>query len=124
MRAWYARTKHQRRTRERVERERQTKLARRRGLADWLVELRMGWQQRRREEMRLWWRAFKATKSCLICGEAAPECLHFHHRDPSEKEVDLGRIVSGARWSKQRILEEVAKCDVLCAKLPSQAPLG
>jgi len=76
---------------------------------------KIAWQKRRREEVRLWWRSFKATKRCDVCGESAPECLHFHHRDPSQKEINLGNVASSGRWSKERILEEVAKCDVLCA---------
>ena len=36
------------------------------------------------------WREYKATKSCEQCGEAAPECLHFHHVDPATKSFDLG----------------------------------
>ena len=76
---------------------------------------KLAWQKRRREEMRRWWRDFKATKSCTKCGESAPECLHFHHRDPRDKEVDLAKITSIGQWSMKRILAEVAKCDVLCA---------
>jgi hypothetical protein len=76
---------------------------------------KIGWQRRRREEIRQWWRELKATKSCQVCGERAPECLHFHHRDPSQKAIDLGTVASSGRWSRERILEEVAKCDVLCA---------
>ncbi|HEX5059944.1 MAG TPA: hypothetical protein VFV99_11325 [Kofleriaceae bacterium] len=76
---------------------------------------KVAWQRRRRKEMRGWWRDFKSTKSCIKCGESAPECLHFHHRDPTEKEVDLSKIACSGQWSKKRILAEVAKCDVLCA---------
>ena len=85
---------------------------------DWYrknAQRKISWQKRRRDEIRQWWRELKGTKSCLQCGESAPECLHFHHRDPSEKEVDLAKIASSGQWSKERILGEVAKCDVLCA---------
>ena len=54
-----------------------------------------------------------ARKSgCIKCGESDPSCLDFHHRDPSTKEGDLGRV---RRFSIKRILAEIAKCDVLCA---------
>lgn len=76
---------------------------------------KIAWQKRRRGEIRKWWRELKATKQCLTCGEDAPECLQFHHRNPSEKEVNLSTVVTNGQWSKERILEEVAKCDVLCA---------
>jgi hypothetical protein len=55
----------------------------------------------------------KGEKQCERCGESAPECLHFHHRDPNEKEIDLAEL-SRWGWKKERILAEVAKCDVLC----------
>ena len=76
--------------------------------------LKMSWAKRRRMELRRWWDELKATKQCQRCGEAAPECLHFHHRDPTEKEFALSNGV-GWGWSKQRILAETAKCEVLCA---------
>lgn len=75
---------------------------------------KIGWQARRREEMRRWWKALKAGKACERCGETAPECLQFHHRDPSSKDLDLARVVANG-WSRERTLAEVAKCEVLCA---------
>lgn len=74
---------------------------------------KVAWQKRRREQIRKWWKELKATMSCERCGEATPDCLHFHHRDPKEKDLELSTAVYA--WSKQRILAEVAKCDVLCA---------
>jgi hypothetical protein len=69
------------------------------------ADRKMSWQRRRTAVNKEWWREFKATKTCSICGETAPECLEFHHRNPAEK----------SRASKERVLAEVAKCDVLCA---------
>jgi len=75
---------------------------------------KMAWQKRRRDEIRTWWRELKATKRCEACGESAPECLQFHHREPEAKDIDLSTaIVNG--WSRERILAEVTKCSVLCA---------
>jgi transcription elongation factor Elf1 len=76
-------------------------------------ERKIAWQKRRREELRAWFRDLKTTKSCARCGERTVECLQFHHRDPSEKLFDVSDII--ARWSRERILVEIAKCDVLCA---------
>jgi hypothetical protein len=72
------------------------------------------WEKRRRRELRSWWNELKATKRCERCGEAAPECLHFHHRDPHEKELELSQAVANG-WPKERILAEAEKCDILCA---------
>ena len=71
------------------------------------------WETLRRDEIRRWWREFKASKSCERCGESAPECLHFHHIDPATKLFSLSNAASNGR-SKAVILAEVAKCIVLC----------
>jgi len=69
----------------------------------------------RRQQLREWLREIKACSSCLHCGESYPACLVFHHRDPSVKDVDLGKVICDKGWAKERILEEIAKCDILCA---------
>src|SRR5690606_2437344 len=74
MRAWYARTKHVRRTSELVELERQTKQARRHDIAEWFVSL-------------------KSVLVCARCGEDHPGCLQFHHADPSKKEIGVSDAV-------------------------------
>ncbi len=76
-------------------------------------ERKMAWQKRRLDEMRAWFRELKATKSCEDCGEATPECLHFHHKDPRKKTLEVS--VAVMRWSRERVLAEIAKCRVLCA---------
>lgn len=65
-------------------------------------------------ELRLWFRAYKSNCSCMLCGETHPACLQFHHRNAEEKELEVSVAVASG-WSKKRILEEIAKCDVLCA---------
>ncbi len=50
---------------------------------------------------------------CSRCEESDLACLDFHHRDGGEtKEGHIGYI---RRFSIERILAEIAKCDVLCA---------
>ncbi len=49
---------------------------------------------------------------CARCPEKDLACLDFHHRDRSDKLGHLGVV---RRFSKARILAEIAKCDVLCA---------
>jgi len=78
------------------------------------ADRKIAWQARRRAELRAWIAGVKATLCCERCGESAPECLHFHHRDPGAKELDISRaIVNG--WARERIVAELAKCEVLCA---------
>lgn len=69
----------------------------------------------RKKELIRWFREYKSSLACIRCGENHPACLDFHHRNPGEKEIMLSRVIADRAWSKERILEEVAKCDVLCA---------
>ena len=66
----------------------------------------------RREKVRLI-REHKAKSGCVRCGEKHIACLEFHHRDPSDKEVTLGS--RAGHISNEKLLAEIAKCDVLCA---------
>ncbi len=75
---------------------------------------KVAWKARRRQELREWLAQLKSTKRCERCDEAAPECLHFHHVDAREKDLELSSAISQG-WSKERILGEIAKCIVLCA---------
>lgn len=61
-----------------------------------------------------WFSSLKEGRSCEQCGESHPACLDFHHRDPSKKEFDLG-MVKRKQFAKQRVLDEIAKCAVLCS---------
>ena len=62
----------------------------------------------------VWFRELKKTKSCIRCGEKDWRCLDFHHRDPSTKKFNVSSMTSNI-WGRGRILEEIEKCDVLCA---------
>jgi hypothetical protein len=93
-RASYARTKHLLTNEERVRRT-AVKRARRDALAEWFEQ-------------------FKSGLACARCGEAHPGVLQFHHRDPQEKEISVSEAIS-AGWSRERILCEAKKCEVLCA---------
>ena len=71
-------------------------------------------QRQQRWEIRRWLREeILPTVSCK-CGESHPSCLDFHHRNPDEKEIAIGDV-DNRKWSKEKILKEIAKCDVLCA---------
>lgn len=63
---------------------------------------------------RQWWFAYKKTRYCERCGESHPACLQFHHRDPTQKAFELSKVTYKT-YSRERIMAEVAKCDVLCA---------
>lgn len=51
--------------------------------------------------------------ACIDCGETDKRCLDFHHRDPDTKDRNVS--ATWLTWGKERILAEIAKCDVICA---------
>lgn len=67
-----------------------------------------------RADKRVKLAALKSAKGCAHCPEKNPDCLQFHHRDPLVKTRSINRLYSGT-WSWRSILEEIAKCDILCA---------
>ena len=62
---------------------------------------------------REWFRDYKSNLKCSKCSETHPACLDFHHIDPSEKDMEVSRIID--MNNKKRIMDEVAKCVVLCS---------
>lgn len=90
-----------------------------------MQKYRRDWYARNREEsintvkkytvdLVQWFRDHKRTCSCSICGESRPACLTFHHRDPSDKLIEVSILVTRHN-KRERVLAEIAKCDVLCA---------
>jgi hypothetical protein len=74
------------------------------------------------------WHLFKKKLKCE-CGESHPACLDFHHREGTEK---LFSVSEGfAKYTEEKVLAEVAKCDVICANChrkhhftePTDAPI-
>ena len=61
-----------------------------------------------------WFYEFRATKKCK-CGQSHPAALDFHHLDPSKKDGNIVEMIYTNGWGKERVLKEVAKCEVLCA---------
>lgn len=68
----------------------------------------------RRKRLAKWLREYKALQKCARCPEDHPACLDFHHRDPSQKDVEIGRIIKRG-WSIERMMKEIEKCEVLCS---------
>ena len=68
----------------------------------------------RKESLKQWVRNYKLSLACANCGETYVECLDFHHRDPKEKDFTVSQMALQG-FSIERIQEEIAKCDILCA---------
>lgn len=60
-----------------------------------------------------WFDDFKKTLKCKICAEDRFWVLDFHHRDSSTKDYNISTL---RQWgSKEKLLRELEKCDVLCS---------
>lgn len=67
----------------------------------------------RKRKLREWFDSLKSRKRCS-CGEDRLAALDFHHRDDESKIIEISNALKRG-WSQERILAEIAKCDVLCA---------
>lgn len=53
-------------------------------------------------------------KKCITCGESDLVVLDFDHRDETQKSHSVSKMIcQGYAWNT--ILQEIAKCDVLCS---------
>lgn len=68
----------------------------------------------RRKKKTEWLQSFLSSRACVSCGETAPECLDFHHVDPSTKEGMVTEMINSLRGF-DRIKEEMEKCIILCS---------
>ena len=78
-------------------------------------EKEIGRTKSRKFEMKKWFSEYKKTLKCEICGENHIACLEFHHKDVSDKKFEISGALSRDYYSKNKILSEVEKCNVLCA---------
>lgn len=51
---------------------------------------------------------------CIKCKADHPAVLDFHHRDPTQKEMTISKLIN-TRFSRSRLMSEIEKCDVLCS---------
>lgn len=59
------------------------------------------------------WDEYRKTLQCERCGFDDFRALEHHHRDPAEKSFSIGYAVRRMSWEK--VMEEIAKCEVVCA---------
>lgn len=53
---------------------------------------------------------------CERCGYNKCEgALHFHHKNPAEKEFTLSQVNLNSEYTLERLYKEVDKCELLCA---------
>ncbi len=71
-------------------------------------------KRRRIEEIDEFVRQQKVGLCCKRCGNDDVRVLDFHHRDKNDKEAGIAYIRTKG-WCNKRILQEIAKCEVLCS---------
>lgn len=67
---------------------------------------------RRHHELQQWWKTYKEKLLCSKCGFDHPAAIVFHHRNPENKKDTVSSLVHSG---KKVVLEEIAKCDILCS---------
>ncbi|WP_049979681.1 homing endonuclease associated repeat-containing protein [Halolamina rubra] len=68
----------------------------------------------RRGELQSWVDDQSTEARCARCNESHPACLVFHHLDADEKSKSVSQLVVDG-VSRERLCEEIEKCEVLCA---------
>jgi protein-arginine kinase activator protein McsA len=63
-------------------------------------------------ELKEWFIELKNGLSCKKCGDNRSHVLDFHHVNPQEKDFTISGHTTSSR---EKILEEVKKCIVLCS---------
>jgi hypothetical protein len=79
-----------------------------------------GWRAQQRDRSRRlrarrreFINGLKLNRACADCGgNFPPYIMHFHHIDGSKKVFNVGRATG---LSEATILNEVSKCELLCA---------
>lgn len=92
-------------------------------------EYHKGWYQRHRETLLERAAVYRGQKRaelgrimqaakdapCMDCGNwFDPACMEFDHRDPATKVANVSKMRNG-RYPVQALLDEIAKCDLVCA---------
>ena len=68
----------------------------------------------RRRELLIWYSALKEGQPCTDCGGTFPvPAMQWDHRPGTDKVGDVSYLLG--RLRKERILEEIAKCELVCA---------
>lgn len=74
----------------------------------------------RRNALRAWFQAYRATLCCSACPESDPDCLDFHHVESRAKDSGVTNAIQNG-WSIERVKREIAKCVILCGMM-AQTP--
>lgn len=68
---------------------------------------------KRQKERKEFIEQYKIEQGCCKCGyNNHPAALDFSHKNPSEKDFNISM---GRFYSIKKLMEEIQKCDILCA---------
>lgn len=70
-------------------------------------------RNRSNQKKREWYINYKKTQKCKCCGENRWQTLDFHHRKGTKKIRMVSSMIINC--SMRSVLQEIEKCDVLCA---------
>ena len=70
--------------------------------------------KQQKKEIKEWFSNYKGNLKCELCGENHPATIQFHHTNPKEKELEISIAIHNG-WSINKVLEEINKCQILCA---------
>ena len=66
-----------------------------------------------RSNNRKWYQDLKSNSPCNMCNNIFPYyVMDFDHKDPETKEMNVAQMMG---YSKEAILKEIKKCDLLCS---------
>lgn len=70
--------------------------------------------KQRHELILLYFSNLKLSRGCSICGyNKCAKALEWHHVDSEDKDLEVSAFIS--KGNLVRALEEIEKCEVLCA---------
>lgn len=72
----------------------------------------------RQDKLKEWINTLKSP--CIICGEADPVCIDWHHVNPNDKSFQI----SCGNHSRKSILDEIKKCVCLCSNCHRKVHAG
>jgi hypothetical protein len=75
-------------------------------------EKRIAQYTKAKKDLTAWFREYKKTLKCKVCGFSHPAALAFHHRDGETKVAEVSVIAF--QGSRRKLEREIAKCDVMC----------
>jgi len=70
--------------------------------------------KKRKKEIKDWFNNLRKKLKCEKCGENHSAVLEFHHKNKDEKNNEVA-FMAYYGYSKERIMMEMKKCQVLCS---------